>query len=626
MLHTAIKILSVTLIFSHCLIAPLRAQDQKNEGSVTPRVDTNEETTYDAITYDIAIFGLLRTGLERRYRRMSILFQRRSKPVESEAQILRRIKADKEILIKILRSRGYYAAQIKSAIDRDPKQSNHVKITITVKAGKPYRFSKITLLNPDGEPSHLGIQYLGLLQKGTFAVTQTILDAEQYLQHKLKSNGHPFATIKDRDVIVDHETQDASYSLIVDPGPKARFGPIVNQGREVLTQEHMKHIARFKAGTFYDQRLVDDFESALQITGVFSSLAVKPVKGNVDDQGIMTTPVAVSGTPALKRTIMLGGGYGQTKGFLARFGWQHRNLRHEEYSLITNLYLGTREQAAQVQIQRNNFGMRDRRLIATMRFDHRNYRAYTGYVGAAEIQIERETKALWQKRWTYAYGAGIEATRLKDDVSYDGGYKNYYLIQAPLALKLDESDNLMDPIRGYRLSTFVRPILVVHPNIKPMVKLDLEASVYLPAPFGLEDHMVLAGHAHVGSILGAKITDFPINQRYYAGGGGSIRGYGYQLAGGRNAADRPVGGRSIIETSFEARYRISRSFGLVGFVDAGQVNDRILPQLSNLRFGAGIGIRYYTDFAPFRIDIGTPINRRTGESVIGIYFSFGQSF
>jgi translocation and assembly module TamA len=104
-----------------------------------------------------------------------------------------------------------------------------------------------------------------------------------------------------------------------------------------------------------------------------------------------------------------------------------------------------------------------------------------------------------------------------------------------------------------------------------------------------------------------------------------VRGFGYQELGPRTPDDKPVGGRSFNEFAVEARYRFG-NFGIVPFLDAGQVYEESTPQLSRLRFGAGIGGRFYTNFGPMRLDVATPIARKPGESKIALYISIGQAF
>ncbi len=116
------------------------------------------------------------------------------------------------------------------------------------------------------------------------------------------------------------------------------------------------------------------------------------------------------------------------------------------------------------------------------------------------------------------------------------------------------------------------------------------------------------------------------SRRFYAGGGASVRGYGYQDIGPRDPNGAPVGGRSLTEFSIEARVRAFGNFGIVPFLDAGNIYTSALPKLSDMRFGTGLGLRYYSNFGPIRIDVGTPIRRRPGEPRVAVYVSLGQAF
>lgn len=154
---------------------------------------------------------------------------------------------------------------------------------------------------------------------------------------------------------------------------------------------------------------------------------------------------------------------------------------------------------------------------------------------------------------------------------------------------------------------------------------------------------MLAGRVRLGTIQGIERFDLAPSRRFYAGGGGSVRGFGFQELGPKveianpdfDPADpededsptifRPIGGLSMNELAAEVRYRFG-NFGVVGFVDAGQVYEGTTPDFSSLRYGAGIGARYYTNFGPLRFDVAIPLERQPGESNIAVYVSIGQAF
>jgi translocation and assembly module TamA len=129
-----------------------------------------------------------------------------------------------------------------------------------------------------------------------------------------------------------------------------------------------------------------------------------------------------------------------------------------------------------------------------------------------------------------------------------------------------------------------------------------------------------------GSVSGAALAEIPAHRRFYSGGGGSVRGYSYQGVGPRDPNGNLTGGRSLLEASIELRFQVTEKLGLVPFVDAGSVSTGTVPGFSDVRIGAGIGVRYLTPVGPLRVDVGFPLDRRPGENTIGVYAGVGQAF
>jgi translocation and assembly module TamA len=140
--------------------------------------------------------------------------------------------------------------------------------------------------------------------------------------------------------------------------------------------------------------------------------------------------------------------------------------------------------------------------------------------------------------------------------------------------------------------------------------------------------LVLALRGSVGALGGVGRDEVPADERFYAGGGGSIRGIGFELAGPLDEDDKPLGGRSVIEGSVELRTRFANDFGVALFLDAGTVDTSSFPSFEErVLFGAGPSFRYFTPVGPIRFDVGFPLNPRKGvDSDYQLYFSIGQSF
>ncbi|MGA8548940.1 MAG: BamA/TamA family outer membrane protein, partial [Stellaceae bacterium] len=161
------------------------------------------------------------------------------------------------------------------------------------------------------------------------------------------------------------------------------------------------------------------------------------------------------------------------------------------------------------------------------------------------------------------------------------------------------------------------------PNLNFVTNL-LSASTYWQV--GAQGRTILAGRVALGSLDGASLLQLPADQRIYVGGG-TIRPYGYQLAGPLAPNNEPIGGKSSLVMNFEARIKVTDTIGVVPFVDAGSYYETSLPQLDQrLLYGVGLGLRYYTPFGPLRLDLATPLYKRSADSWIQVYVSLGEAF
>jgi translocation and assembly module TamA len=285
------------------------------------------------------------------------------------------------------------------------------------------------------------------------------------------------------------------------------------------------------------------------------------------------------------------------------------------------------EQLAGVELRRSNFLQRDQTLDTQFTVSHQKFDAYEARTILLAGNIERQSNFIWQKTWTWSYGAQLLATD-ENGVFSSSGLKDTrtFLIAAiPLTLGYDGSDSLLDPTRGFRLSGWISPEYSGHGKSLGYVRSQIDASAYYPA----SDRVVVAGRVRLGSILGASDFDLAPSRRFYSGGGGSVRGYGYQQLGPKDMAGDPIGGRGLAEFSLEARIRLAQfggNFGIVPFFDGGSLTTRAMPDLSKWRLAAGAGVRYYSTFGPIRIDVGIPLNRQKGDGPFAVTVSLGQAF
>src|SRR6185369_13838184 len=257
---------------------------------------------------------------------------------------------------------------------------------------------------------------------------------------------------------------------------------------------------------------------------------------------------------------------------------------------------------------------------------HRKFDAYEARTIQIAGNIERQSNFIWQKKWTWTYGGEVLATDERGvfDISGIKDTRTFLIAALPLSLGYDGSDSLLDPTRGFRLSGRLSPEISAHGGQFTYARTQIDASAYHP----VSDRVVAAGRIRLGTIIGAGLFDIAPSRRFYAGGGGSVRGYGYQRLGPLDVDGDPIGGRGLAEFAIEARIRLKQfggNFGVVPFFDGGSLTTEAMPDFKDWRFAAGLGVRYYSLFGPIRIDVGVPFNRQPGDGPLAVTVSLGQA-
>lgn len=571
------------------------------------------------LRYDLRFDGLDAEQLAKvsaQFNQLSALKAGEKQPA-NVAQVDRRAREDADLLAELLRSHGYYDAAVEPRV---ATENGHVLVTLAATPGELYHFAEVQIRGLEGAPAQADALREAFGIKAQDPVDAAVVNAgTAAMRARIGQGGFPFAKVPDPEVVVDHESRTATLVLTVDPGGQRRYGRIVVPDGAIFSAKHIQEIARFKPGQPYEASDMDDLRRALIATGLVSSVTVKPQPGAEPD----TVDVAVTIDRAPPRTIAGELGYGTGEGARAAVSWQHRNFFPPEGGVTLRAVVGTREQSAAASFRRNNFRKRDHVLTADVSLAHLDqpgYEARTFLIGAG---IERQTNIIFQKKWTWSAGVNLLASNERGAInSLTNTTRRTYLIGAlPGTLAYDGSDNLLDPTRGFRLSGRLSPELSLQNGAFAYARVQIDASAYQP----VSDRVVLAGRIRLGSIAGASADRIAPSRRFFAGGGGSVRGFGYQAIGPRDADNNPTGGRSLAEFGAEARIRFG-NFGIVPFLDGGNIYRSELPKLSGFRYGAGLGVRYHSSFGPIRVDVGTPINPQKGDSRVTVFVSLGQAF
>ena len=588
-----------------------------------------EEVSSAALRYLVEVKGLDKLGLDDEFRGLSSLWLHRSEDTNL-AQLGRRITEDRDLIDLLLRSIGYYGGTVRITTAPPAGDRRATLVSVLVEPGPIYSITDLVITAPEGaigpaDPSRVVARLLPI-RVGDPLEAARVQSAQNALPTRLADAGYPFPRILPPSIIVDHAARDARIAQQVDLGRRGQFGRLsITSPVKGFDDDHVALLARFKPGDRYSQAGREDLRRALVQTGLFGTVSVEPTEGAITDDGQQLVDLKVSTEAAPLRTIALSGGFSTGQGVRTEGSWTHRNLFAPEGAFTARAVAAQREQLAQVELRKRNFRRRDQLLLASGGFSASQQFAFAAETIGINAALARETNILWQKDWTWSVGVQALVTSQRDRSVRGDPRRTFTVLALPASLTWDQSDDLLNPSRGFRVTTRLSPEFTLRNQSNfNYVKAQFETTAYQPI-----GDLVLAGRFHIGSIIGASRGVIAPDRRFYAGGGGSVRGYVFQGVGPRNVDNVPTGGNSLTELAVEGRYRFQafgQDLGVVAFVDAGEVSTGTTPAFDRLSLGAGIGARLYTGFGPVRIDIATPINPQAGDPRLVFYVSIGQAF
>lgn len=541
----------------------------------------------------------------------------------SAAQILRRAREDGQLLDQLLDNDGYYDALVRQSFARD---AHGIIVRYFIEAGPRYHYDSVALpgLESLGDANEIArISRLFGINAGDAVIADRIAKSQAVLAAELPETGYPFARLGQESLIVDHDRLAAQLTQPIEPGARLHFGRIIADDGGLFGAGHLARIARFTAGEMFRQSAVEDLRRAIIATGLAASVRIEP-QPSTDGT---STDIAVNVAPGPLRSLTGAIGYGTGDGYRIELGWQHRNLFPPEGALSLRGVIGTREQLGSVSFRRHNWQGRDRTLTIELLASNANLPAFDARTVRVAARIERTSTLLYQKHWTWSLESELIGTDERAFVQPRMALvsRRYAIASVGGYLAYDGSNDLLDPTRGYRVSARLFPEISFQDQFFGYVRAQIDASGYWP----LAGRSILAGRVRLASIGGASRDAIAPSRRLYAGGGSSVRGFGYQAVGPRDPLGNPLGGRSLGEFSLEARVPVWGAFSIVPFVDGGAIGSGAMLHGSDfdaMRFGAGLGVRYASNFGPIRVDVGTPINPRPGDNRIAVYVSLGQAF
>jgi translocation and assembly module TamA len=616
------------------LLAALPAWGEGEADGTQPTDPPGSPTDPPSLPYSVEITAGDEPGIAETARAVAQTVTLRERAPTDTFGLVGRVRADLPRLQEALRAEGYWGGQVSATIAGLPiddpalparlqAATAPVPVLITLVPGPRYGIGRVAITAEPAEYTRV-VREAALaagFTEGDPARAEAVLAAETAMRDALRNTGHPLAAVAGREITIDHDRRAMDIAWRFAPGPRARFAaPDVRGQQRTDTGLLRRTTARQIEGEDYSPAAVERARRALVSLGVFDSVRVE-AGTEVGPDGTLPIAFVVSERPL--RAVGGSVAYETNFGLAVSVFWEHRNLFGGAERL--------RLEAEASRISDGSFGNATYRTFATLTLPELFERDYqmVARVGAVRESLEAYDRdafvssAIVQRRLTERLtvqaGPSFETGRI-------GRYEvleDYTLIGFLTGVRYDTTTSLLNPTSGYRINVNATPYYSLLDGTS-YVRLLATGSTYLDVTG--DQRGVLALRTSVGSALGASFDQITLDQRFYAGGGGSVRGYTYQSIGPRDAGNRPLGGASLLELSAEWRQRISGPWGAVAFVDAGSVSEEMTPGSGTLRVGAGVGVRYLTAIGPIRVDVGVPLNPQEGDPSYGLYVGIGQAF
>ncbi len=480
-------------------------------------------------------------------RESSMLLSLSKAPVGPFA-LVTRARDDEKRLDTALESRGYYDGSIHVTILGHPLSDSAlpdflqqapaappVPVRVTVNRGPLFRLGHVTL---QGSVPLIGQKALDLAP-GAPAVAADVLAAQARVLAALRRNGYALAKVDAPVAILRPAQRTLDVSYKVDAGPQVDLGPIRLRGLDGVNPAFVRRRLLVHRGEQFNPDTIESARTDLLSLGVFSSVTAQAAT-STDPDGQL--PITFQFVERPRNAISANVAYSTDLGASAGLTYTRRNLfgNAERLDLgATATQLGGTDTTSPgydvtaALTKPDIFGVRNQNLRISLEAVKQDLQAYSRTAGIAGVTVTRALSP------TVSGSVGVLAT--EELVLQEGVTRDYTLLQLPITATWDTTgpNGLLDPTHGIRVAATVTPTASLAGQQSEFVFAELTGSTYIN--LGAPGRSVLALRATAATVQGASTFQIPPEQRLYAGGTGTVRGYRYQSVGPQFADRTPVG-------------------------------------------------------------------------------------
>lgn len=422
-------------------------------------------------------------------------------------------------------------------------------------------------------------------------------------------------------------------SIEVLPGTQTHFGAISIEGAQSVERQVIQRNIRFQEGQPWDQAAIDETRRRLLRLGLFGRIEILAADGALDSP---QEDVVVSVSERPLQTLDIGSGLNSEYGVHIFAEANDRSLFRDGRSI--SLRVDSYYDSAQAAISQGVASLKytDPYFLDSPWSLTEDLRYQKVDLSTQEYNLDRSSLASYLYRsseqgFTYSFGHTFLNETLTD-VSpgavlsdLDTGSLNISFLSG--VVTFDKRDDPLNPTSGFSASLDSMLAAEGLGSDANYYSFGGRASFLMPLPFG-DRRFSLAANGHAAEAWTYSGTsEVPITQRYYLGGRNTVRGFRENSLGPKGVDDAVIGGDILLQQNAELRYLLTNTLSTHFFFDAGNVFlKRDSPDLYDLRTSSGFGIRYLSPLGPIGVDLGHPLDRKSGEANWRLHFNIGTNF
>ena len=511
-------------------------------------------------------------------------------------------------------SEGFLDVQFGEPLIKTKGKRNKIKITFYITENKPIITNSVTFLfnnkdeeleqflynNPDKHKNMLSAR------KGVRFRDEFVFQDKENIAIYLTNRGYPYANAMSH-IFVDTTAKTAMIIWEIERGPIGYFSDVSISGQKRTPEKTINKQIAFKPGDVYSRNKLDQTQQQIFQLGAFR---VASVKAMVTQEHNDYIPVQITVTEAPRTATRVGVGYGREDHFRGFIDFTVLNFPYGVQRL--NVYAkhsGTEPYRIETTLtQPAAFGPNSTAALSPFakKLKEPGYEL-TNY-GANLMLTQKFSKYINGSLNLYHEQVVLDTTSIADlnlSTSTLDALSNYTKNGLTTGLIYNSSTPPFEPVTGWSVAFNTKINNIIIKGVYPFYKYTFEVKNYT----SLNYRIVAATKFKIGSVIPTGEGSYiPVEERFFAGGSRSVRGWGRQQLGPLDKDGIPIGGNSLIEINIEPRINIRGPLSLVVFSDIGNVwRQSNHFRLNELRFSAGAGLRYSTPIGPIGIDFARPI-------------------